>query len=135
MGNHQHNSSTGDTENCHGTSLANGVENRQDDSVFDDMGNHPLNISVGNVKDHLLNAGCLLVIHWQLVLIEHCRQNEPQLACWSYTVPPTECWLLAHDPLVAGAFWSHCYCLYCMALPSSYDWINGSNRQRDTQLT
>ena len=46
------------------------MEHFPDDSAFDDMENHPLNMSVGNVKDHLLNAGCLLVIHWQLVPFE-----------------------------------------------------------------
>ena len=65
--NHQHDSSTGDTEIYHDTSLARGMESHQDDSVFDDMENHPSNISVGNVRDRPLNAGCLLVIHWQLV--------------------------------------------------------------------
>ena len=52
----------GDTENCQNEStVGTGCP------APDNAKNYPLNISVGNVKDHLLNAGCSLVLHWQLV--------------------------------------------------------------------
>ena len=39
-------------------------------ATLDNARNCPSNISVGNARDHLLNAGCLLVIHWQLASFE-----------------------------------------------------------------
>ena len=70
MKNHQHDSSTGDAGNFQYKSLTHGMKNHQDDSGFDDIEKYPSNVSVGNVKDRLLNAGCFLVLHWQLVSVK-----------------------------------------------------------------
>ena len=52
----------GNTENCQNEfAVGTGCP------ALDNVKNHPSNISVGNVKDHLLNAGCLLVLYRQLV--------------------------------------------------------------------